>query len=318
MTQAIGDFAYEIGTDQGDTFSGGAGSVVYFGTGGDDMFVNEVFEGESYFVGGAGNDTYTVSPVSFTIVHETGGSDDDEFVDLITQAGGNPLIATVDDRHLLFNYPDTGGAIFFIDWELPENRIETFRLYDGSNLVGQTYDEFREIVLGLDNFIGNFAFEDLGLEPGLADDLAAVIDAVETGSIPGGLDAEEVENVALLYEAGLGRVAERDGLNFWVDQREAGLGELDLAQFFLDSEEFLGTVGDPDVLTDRELVEALYINVLGREGDENGINFWVNTAQAPGFDDDDLLLNFALSGESRDNADLFGLTEIVPGVWDFV
>ncbi|MEO1458129.1 MAG: DUF4214 domain-containing protein, partial [Pseudomonadota bacterium] len=243
MTDVIGGFDVVLGTSGADSFDGSASREVFFGLAGDDRFSNTSFEGESYFVGGTGDDTYVASPDSFTIVHETGGDGGDEFVDSIVTGAGDPLVATVDGRHLLFNYVQTGTAILFVDWEQPENQIEIFRLYDGSGLVGITFEELRDQIEDLPGFVGDVGLESLGLVEDLEDGIELLVEAVDTETLPGGLTTEEAQTVALLYEAGLGRAAEFDGLNFWIDQRENGLDDLGLAELFVQSEEFTNLVG---------------------------------------------------------------------------
>lgn len=143
-----------------------------------------------------------------------------------------------------------------------------------------------------------------------------------TGGVLGaGLSEAEAETVAYLYEAGLNRNGEidRPGLNYWIDQREAGLTERDLATAFLQSAEFAAAFGDPDKLSDQALVEVLYRNVLDREGEADGIAFWTGQVAQEEFDRADLLLAFAGSGENVAGSPFVEtLEEIAPGDWDFV
>ena len=149
--------------------------------------------------------------------------------------------------------------------------------------------------------------------------------------------------MALLYEAGLDRDGNIDlpGLNFWIDVREGGFSELDLAAAFLDSDElqeaaeaFLsdGTdltgsnVRDPGSFAADAYVIFLYENVLDRTFDQPGFEFWsgvldvfsADPATAPTARER-LLLEFARSGENRDNSPVVEtLAEVTPGEWDFL
>ncbi|MEM9147770.1 MAG: DUF4214 domain-containing protein [Pseudomonadota bacterium] len=318
MTNEIGGFAVRRGTEVQDAMVGTAERAVLFGLEGPDRMRNTSADGETYLVGGTGNDVYQVSPNSFTVIHETGGDVNDEYIDSIVVGAGDPVVATVDGRHLLFNYPLTGSAVFIIDWEEPENRIEIFRLYDGVGLVGITFEELRDQVDELPGFIGDVSFESLGLIENLEDGIELLIEAVDTGTLPGGLTLEEAQSVALLYEAGLGRAADAPGLNFWIDQREGTLTDRDLALAFVESPEFEQEVGDPDTISEEDLVEALYVNVLERQGDAAGVAFWTGFAQQANVEAADLLLAFSASDENVNAADnLDQLTEITPGFWDF-
>ncbi len=128
------------------------------------------------------------------------------------------------------------------------------------------------------------------------------------------------ERVALAYEAGLDRDGDIDppGLNFWIDRREGGLGERDMAFAFLESDEFTDKFGDYRAVSDEGLVRQLYRNVLERDGEEAGVAFWTAALAAPGFDEADLLISFSLSTENVFGAPFIDdLTEIAPGEWDF-
>lgn len=134
------------------------------------------------------------------------------------------------------------------------------------------------------------------------------------------LSEAAAREVAYLYEAGLDRDGDIDlpGLNFWIDQREQGLTAVALAQFFLDSPEFAEVVGVPASLTDRDLVEALYLNVLDRDGEQLGVEFWTGVVADPGFSRADLLLAFAVSPENLAGSPFVEtLAEEMPGTWDF-
>ncbi|MEL6217077.1 MAG: DUF4214 domain-containing protein [Pseudomonadota bacterium] len=134
------------------------------------------------------------------------------------------------------------------------------------------------------------------------------------------LTVEEARTVARIYEAALDRDGNIDlaGLNFWIDQREAGLTELELASAFVDSREFEDIFGDPDELTDREFVQVLYQNILERSGEPAGVSFWEGQLGLADFDRDDLLLAFAESPENvAGTAFIATLAETEPGFWTF-
>lgn len=148
----------------------------------------------------------------------------------------------------------------------------------------------------------------------------AAADLGGTGGGSGGLTPEEARLVAYLYEAGLDRDGDIDlaGLNFWIDRREAGLSEVDMARFFLDSPEFEAAFGDPAALSDRALVERLYENVLDRPGEAAGVDFWVGTLADPGYGRAALLRDFAASPENlAASAFVETLSEVAPGEWAF-
>lgn len=135
------------------------------------------------------------------------------------------------------------------------------------------------------------------------------------------LSEGEAREVAYLYEAGLNRDGAIDlpGLNFWIDQREQRLSAEALAQAFLDSAEFAAVAGDPDALTDRELVQALYRNVLNREGETGGVDFWTGVVGQANVSRADLLLSFSSSPENLAGSPFVEtLEETSPGIWEFI
>lgn len=78
--------------------------------------------------------------------------------------------------------------------------------------------------------------------------------------------------VARLYMAVFARQPDDAGHAYWVATEAAGDATIDdVAQLFVLSEEFQLTYGD---LTDEEFVDLLYLNVLGRAGDAEGVEYW--------------------------------------------
>ena len=78
--------------------------------------------------------------------------------------------------------------------------------------------------------------------------------------------------IARLYQAGLGRVPDSGGLNYWVGVYRSGVSLEQIATGFLQSAEFVGKFGAS--LSDAEFVDLLYQFVLGRPGEASGVAFW--------------------------------------------
>ncbi|MEM1345245.1 MAG: DUF4214 domain-containing protein [Pseudomonadota bacterium] len=133
------------------------------------------------------------------------------------------------------------------------------------------------------------------------------------------LSDDDARLVAYLYEAALDRDGNIDlpGLNFWIDQREAGMSEDALAFQFLDSPEFRQQIGNIEEMSDQDLVRALYRNVLDREGEQEGIDFWVDVMDN-GFAEQSLVLAFANSPENRSaSPEIETLYDSGNGEWAF-
>ncbi len=100
-------------------------------------------------------------------------------------------------------------------------------------------------------------------------------------------------DVDALYRAGLGRAADEQGLQYWVDVAEAD-GLRHVAWGLKESREFDLRFGE---LTDDEYVEGLYCRVLGRKPDEEGAKYW-RTKIAEGADPSEVLIWFSQSLEA--------------------
>lgn len=139
-----------------------------------------------------------------------------------------------------------------------------------------------------------------------------------------GLTIGEATLVALLYDAGLDRNGAVDlpGLNFWIDSREAGASEAQVARQFLRSAEFetaFGNALDPtaeDYLSNEALVRQLYRNVLDREGEQGGVDFWTGLLDDGAVSRARLLVAFADSAENREASTLDDtIREVTEGDW---
>ncbi len=81
------------------------------------------------------------------------------------------------------------------------------------------------------------------------------------------------DSVSRLYGAAFGRSADADGFDYWRLEYQLGNHSLSsMAVFFAESPEFEATYG---ALDNEGFVRRMYRNVLGREGDAGGIQFWL-------------------------------------------
>lgn len=106
-----------------------------------------------------------------------------------------------------------------------------------------------------------------------------------------------------LYQAAFDRTPDDTGLRYWIGELDEGTPLHDVAQGFLDSVEFQTTYGSN--LTDRAFVQALYENVLQRQGESAGLDFWVDRLASGTFDRATVLAGFS---ESNENVALVGAT----------
>ncbi len=102
----------------------------------------------------------------------------------------------------------------------------------------------------------------------LIDDLAESPFAGSTG---------RAGEVLRLYTTVFLRLPDQEGFDYWVDGTDWELRRM--AAFFASSDEFAATYG---ALDDRGFVELMYQNVLGRPGEDEGVEFWIGIAGSVG------------------------------------
>ncbi|MEM9145184.1 MAG: nidogen-like domain-containing protein [Pseudomonadota bacterium] len=223
----------------------------------------------------------------------------------------------------LFSYEDGAGPDTLFDAAQPSAFVTLDDLDPDARATAEAAATAEGLVPGTYNFTSAVIdFAVTGDRSYLESALLApvVADSMVLTASSGALDTPGAEAVALLYEAGLDRDGNIDlaGLNFWIDRREAGASQEEIAQAFLESFEFTQSFGAIDSLSDEELVDALFENVLDRAPDEGGRAFWIATLAAPEVDRADLLIAFSESGENIASAPWLGtLVESEPGFWEF-
>ena len=113
----------------------------------------------------------------------------------------------------------------------------------------------------------------------------------------------QVDPVVQLYQAAFNRVPDSGGLTYWVNRYTVNGGNQTLANMatgFSLSQEFQAAYGGfinanpPDYLA---YVSALYVNVLGRQGEASGVAYWTNQLTTGAKSVSTVLLEFAESPE---------------------
>lgn len=105
-----------------------------------------------------------------------------------------------------------------------------------------------------------------------------------------------------IYKAAFDRAPDAGGLGFWINAMDHGSSLTGVAGGFIASPEFQKLYGAN--VSDRDYVSKLYNNVLDRNPDQGGYDFWLG-ALANGASREDILVNFSESKENIANvADL--------------
>ena len=101
-----------------------------------------------------------------------------------------------------------------------------------------------------------------------------------------------------LYNAAFARLPDASGLEYWISQRSSGANsERIVAQSFLGSAEFIELYGED--VSHATYVNNLYKNVLGREADTAGLNYWVGNLTNGIEERHEALLGFSESAENK-------------------
>ena len=102
-----------------------------------------------------------------------------------------------------------------------------------------------------------------------------------------------------LYQASFNREPDEAGLEFWVDVLDSGMLTLvEVADHFLNSDEFGKTYGKKNELSDEAYLDLLYENVLDRKPDAAGYKFW-SDQQDKDLSREDMLVYFSESAENK-------------------
>ena len=99
-----------------------------------------------------------------------------------------------------------------------------------------------------------------------------------------------------LYQAAFDRTPDLQGLNYWVNEMDHGAPLTELSTGFINSEEFQSLYGTNP--TDEEFIELLYNNVLDRNPDSGGYNYWL-TQMDYGLSREEVLIGFSESIENQ-------------------
>jgi ELWxxDGT repeat protein len=115
--------------------------------------------------------------------------------------------------------------------------------------------------------------------------------------------------VTRLYQAALARLPDQVGLNFWTGQLQAGGPLTDIAHGFFASNEFINRFGAG--LSNTQYVDQLYQNVLGRAGEPEGRQGWIDFL-GRGASREQVLVGFSESPENQARTQPL----VDAGIWD--
>jgi len=130
---------------------------------------------------------------------------------------------------------------------------------------------------------------------------------------PTGLSVEDFQSFIELYIAYFNRAPDAEGLNFWGSAFANGYSLETIATLFLGQSETQQTY--PDTLSNLDFATQVYNNVLGRDPELDGFNFWTGQLNAGNVTESSFILDLlagarAATGSPADVAYIESKTDL--------
>ncbi len=204
-------------------------------------------------------------------------------VDVQTVPEWSVLTAETLTNSFLFEFPNLSHVVTFAD-PCPAAMVAEFFSAPTAEPDSACIDELPQI-----DYTG-----DVPIDPGPIDDAVAEFEAIleEIFGPDGGppplvvanatsvdeiMSASDYDSAAhasilRLYQAIFGRYPDVDGAKYWIGVNNGGFSVVDIAGSMSVSQEWAATYGDA---SNADFVAAVYTNVLGRDYDQAGFDYWL-------------------------------------------
>ena len=273
------------GNSGDNTFKGGIGNDIFEGNSGNDTIDGgadfDIATYSGYFSDYTFNISNKVVIVTDNRTSINDGIDTLSNIEKLTFADKNALVTSKEVKGIT--------SLGFKSEKVYSGKSDTYKFYDlGNDKYGV------ETSSGIDELTGAsiLKFDDKNMH--LVNDVKATFDQVT------GLNTDSGQ-MFRLYNAAFKRLPDPDGLRYWIGNFSSGKDdERAVASSFLVSKEFKERYGEN--VTNESYVETLYINVLGRNYDQSGYNYWLGNLNNGIETRYELLLGFS---ESLENKALF-------------
>ena len=242
------------------------------------------------------------------IISETSNSED---VVISSYTTDNQIVTVanykiINGGHNWFNLNISGKDTNNIIWDFFENTRTSLKypISNNSKSYSGTFNEYTFVNQGNDEYgikldssstidsltgLSTVKFSDKTID--INKDVIGTFDQVT------GLNTDSGE-MFRLYNAAFARFPDADGLKYWIDEFSSGRNTRRVvAQSFLGSAEFTQKYGSD--VSDETYVNNLYKNVLGRDADTEGLNYWVGNLSSGLETRYEALLGFAESAENK-------------------
>lgn len=296
-----------VGNDASNSLDGGAGNDTLNGGAGNDTFDwNPSWRaGNDTFYGGAGNDVYVLDTVNDSVVEYSGEGIDTIFVNFsfslsslpyveelgafgsngvsLTGNSANNVILGASGNDIL----NGGAGTDTLNGGLGN---DTLNGGDGNDTAIFSGTRASHLITGTST---GYTVSD---EADGTEGTDAVTNVERLSFTDGTIRCDVSQNqlaVARLYQAVMGRAPDFGGLDYWAAQRGSGMTTSHMALGFMASAEYSTRYGSPDNPT---FVNLLYHNVLGRDAEPAGRDYWDGVLGA-GVGRADVIAGFADSVE---------------------
>lgn len=283
LLSGLGDDVADGGADS-DAMSGGSGNDRLSGNAGSDVLAGNA--GEDMLDGGPGDDALIDGPGNDTLLggdgadlffddgallrSRTEGTDShhlSDFVYLLRAFGGSQGVHVGGGN----DFMDGGGGVDTAHYSSSSSHYKL--VADQSTVTVQDKVEAN----GLDTLVSveQVQFTDLMLDTTWFTNAASVA-------------ASQFTDLTDMYIAYFDRAPDAVGLFYWASRLSDGMTLQEIAKSFFVQPETLATY--PANQTTTEFVTQVYGNVLGRDPDQPGLNYWTNSLQTGGVSKDEFVL----------------------------
>jgi serralysin len=269
-------FENALGGSGNDNIKGNVADNVLLGGAGDDRI--EAIDGNNILAGGSiGNELAYLGLDRSAYISFVPATDGDDGFDVLIGGNGNDIFVAGDGTDTVSG--NGGLNTLVIDTSLDLLQINgsasSFSVIAGNSKISATGIDFLATQDGIFAIAGS----------------NAGIDAAQAANLR--------QEISLVYNAGLDRKIDVGGLAYWSKELVDGGSLKDLAAGLINADEFAQLFGKPGDMSDTSFVQVLYNNVLKREGEEAGVNHWVDTLASGTNERADVLVGFSLSDENR-------------------
>jgi V8-like Glu-specific endopeptidase len=213
-----------------------------------------------------------------------------------------------------YKYTDLLAAINANDNLIGGSEFVTGSL-ENDVIVGSAFNDVIDGLLGMDTVTYSLSYDQVSInttgnhETNVISSLSSAradtltnIERLSFSDTNIALDIGPTENagsVYMLYKAAFNRAPDADGMGYWLFQKDDGANIIGIAQGFVNAPEFTTRYGlNP---SNADYVNNLYLNVLDRVGEPDGVTYWNEQLDAGNISKAELLVLFATLPEGAAN-----------------